>query len=315
MTRNSLIIESTAPGTARSEIDALIAALPPGMAHWERSPDAPLTLNAADVGSYHPGQTPRLAVAGDAARAWLAANAEHAPRPACWVQPKGAEALPVADGVPILRMNCDEDLALYLLRRTLARLCADRVTVHGVMVEVFGLGVMISGSSGQGKSELALELLTRGHGLIADDAVELIRSHPDYLIGSCPWLLRGFLEVRGLGILDVPRMFGADALRRPYRLDLIVHLYPAGQHTPDFVERLEGLRSQREILGVDTPEISLPVTVGHNLATLLEAACRDQWLRIGGYCAGQEFALRQQLAIDRSTATGPRGVPPTPGGF
>ncbi len=248
-----------------------------------------------------PDHPARLSVLGSAARRWLA---ESGARPAAciWVLPDGIDALPAPLPIEqgVLCMHCSEDLAVYLLRRTLARLCAPRVVVHGVMVEVFGLGVLISGSSGQGKSELALELLTRGHGLVADDAVELVRGRGDYLVGYCPWLLHGFLEVRGLGILDVPRMFGARALRRPSRLDLIIRLYPAQDHAPDYVERLEGLRTLRRSLGVDTPEISLPVSVGHNLATLLEAACRDHWLRIQGYRADQEFAQRQQFAIDQS---------------
>lgn len=312
MSKN-LIIESSAPATVRTPAGALLAGLPPGLAHWERAPATEPEFAAGDAGHYHPALTPRLAVAGAAARRLFRSGAGDWPSPAVWVLPEDAAAadLPAGTGAAVLRMNCSEDLALYLLRRSLARLCAERIVVHGVLVEVFGLGVMISGSSGQGKSELALELLTRGHGLIADDAIELVRCRPDFLVGHCPWLLHGFLEVRGLGILDVPRMFGDGALRRPHRLDLIVRLYPAAQREPDYVARLEGLRTQREILGVDTPEISLPVTVGHNLATLLEAACRDHWLRIGGYRADQEFAQRQQFAIDQSADLDDAPDPPT----
>ena len=180
-----------------------------------------------------------------------------------------------------------------------AEASAATATVHGVLVNILGIGVLISGRSGVGKSELALELLGRGHRLVADDAVELLRPQADLIIGRCPPLLQDFLEVRGLGILDVARMYGPKAVVRRQRLDLIINLRRAADAKPDYLERLEGLRSQREVLGCQLPQISLPVAVGHNLGTLAEAACRDHWLRIAGYRADAEFAHRQQLAIDQ----------------
>lgn len=274
------------------------------MARWLGPPRPEIALSPDDVGPAVPGRRQRMQVLTSAA--WLPA----APAPCgaeLLVLPEGCPDALAADcgGAAVLRMACPESAALYLLRRTLARLCAARVVIHGVMCEVFGLGVLIIGASAQGKSELALELLSRGHGLIADDAVELVRAD-GVLVGHCPWLLRGFLEVRGLGILDVARMFGPGALRRPHRLDLIVHLFEGAGHVPEYAERLRGLRRSREILGLPVDEISLPVRVGHNLATLMEAACRDHWLRLAGYRADEAFADRQQQAIDLSQ---PRAAP------
>ena len=127
--------------------------------------------------------------------------------------------------------------------------------------------------------------------------MDLIALPSRMVIGRCPPLLQDFLEVRGLGILDAARMYGGKSVIPRQRVDLIIRLRRAADAQPNYVERLEGLRGQREVLGICLPEISLPVTVGHNLATLVEAACRDHWLRVGGYCADAEFAERQQQAI------------------
>ena len=178
-------------------------------------------------------------------------------------------------------------------------------TLHGVFMALYGLGVLLTGPSGVGKSELALELLTRGHRLIADDATEFRRSEPDRVDGHCPPLLRGFLEARSLGILNVGEMFGASALSEQHRLDLVIRLefrHDMLARAPQPLERLEGRRSVRNLLGVELPEISIPIRLGHNLAVLVEAACRDLKLRQAGYRADEDFAARQLQAIQDSNA-------------
>ena len=177
----------------------------------------------------------------------------------------------------------------------------DFTTLHGVFMQVHGVGVLLAGHSGVGKSELALELLTRGHQLIADDAAEFaVRGHS--LLGRCPPLLAGFLEARSLGILNVRRMFGARSVARNHWLHLIVQLEMRSERiaVPPALERLHGRRGAREIMGVSVPEISIPIRLGHNLAVLVEAACRDHLLRENGYRADDDLAARQLQAIKAS---------------
>jgi len=161
----------------------------------------------------------------------------------------------------------------------------DRLTAHGVFVEVEGLGVWLSGASGAGKSELGLELVSRGHRLVADDAIEfrIDAGNPAYLIGRCPPLLDGFIEVRGLGILNLRRLYGDASVLGEHRLDLAIALDARTEPSAD--ERLTGRRSTVNVLGIAVPEISLPRRVGHNLAVLVEAACRDHRHRAAGYNA------------------------------
>jgi HPr kinase/phosphorylase len=167
-----------------------------------------------------------------------------------------------------------------------------------VLLEVLSVGVLLTGASGVGKSELALELITRGHRLVTDDAPELERGADNIVTGHCPAPLAGFLEVRGMGILDIRAMFG-DASVRPYkRIGLIIKLVdPAGGGLPT-ADRVSGSRGTRSLLGADIPEITLPVAVGHNLAVQVEAGCRDHLLRKRGYAADQVFARRQQAFVD-----------------
>ena len=173
------------------------------------------------------------------------------------------------------------------------------LTLHGVFMQLFGLGVLLTGPSGVGKSELALELLTRGHHLIADDAADFTRDDGK-VIGRCPPLLRGFLEARSLGILNVHKMFGEACLIEQHPLDLVIRLEVRNEviHPPH--ERLEGRRSSCTILGIEFPEISIPIRLGHNLAVLVEAACRDHHLRLEGYRADEDFSARQLQAIRES---------------
>ncbi|HVT35156.1 MAG TPA: hypothetical protein VHE37_06220 [Nevskiaceae bacterium] len=172
------------------------------------------------------------------------------------------------------------------------------ITLHGVFMQVHGVGVLLSGGSGVGKSELALELLTRGHQLIADDAAEFA-ARGKFLLGRCPPLLAGFLEARSLGILNVRRLFGRRAVARNHWLHLVVHLEMRSERiaVPPALERLHGRRGTRRILDIDVPEISIPIRLGHNLAVLVEAACRDYKLRRRGYRADDDLAARQLKAI------------------
>lgn len=170
-------------------------------------------------------------------------------------------------------------------------------SLHGVFLDILGLGVLITGESGIGKSELALELLSRGHKLVADDAPEFERIAGRQLVGRAPALLQNFLEVRGLGILNIRAMFGARAIRRKRRLELVIRLaVPAAGGVPAR-DRLSGSRSERGILGVEIPEICLPVMPGHNLSVLVEAACRDHKLRRRGYVASDAFERRQAATL------------------
>lgn len=173
------------------------------------------------------------------------------------------------------------------------------VTLHGVFTEIFGLGVLLAGRSGIGKSELALELLARGHRLIADDATEFELAADGRVVGRCPPLLHGFLEVRGLGVLNIGRMYGEPALRSNKSLDLILRLEPMDEY-PEAADRLRGRRSDTLVCGTPIPEILLPVRVGQSLATLAEAACRDHTLKRDGYDAATDFIARQMLSIEQA---------------
>jgi HPr kinase/phosphorylase len=183
------------------------------------------------------------------------------------------------------------------LQYYLTRALAPRVTVHGVYMEVVGMGVLITGESGIGKSELALELLSRNHRLIADDAVEFVRVGPDILVGQCPNRLSDYLEVRGLGILDARLMFGETAVRHRKRLHLIVHLEQINPRRLGKIDRLQAEQQTRRILEVDIPMTVLYVGPGRNLAVLVETATRAYILRMWGIKPLEEFIKRQQALM------------------
>jgi HPr kinase/phosphorylase len=166
--------------------------------------------------------------------------------------------------------------------------------VHGELLEVFGLGLLITGASGIGKSELALELISRGHRLVADDTPQLTRVAASVIMGTCPVSLRDFLEVRGLGIVNIRRMFGDSAIKRNKRVRLIIHLERIEEVSLPAETRLQGTRHSRQILDVNIPEITLPIAPGRNLAVLVECAVRDHIQRLNGYHAEQDLAERLQ---------------------
>lgn len=221
-------------------------------------------------------------------------------------------ALVVADDEDIpsmIRTLCaNHDVALFasplpsanvidLLRNYLSRKLAERVALHGVLMDVLGVGVFITGDSGAGKSELALELISRGHGLVADDIVEFSRIAPTVLEGRCPALLQDVIEVRGLGILNIRTIFGETACRRKMKLKLVVHLQrrQPGQEDP---LRLTLDGEQQQVLGVPIRRVVLPVAAGRNLAVLLEAAVRSTILLLRGIDSTQEFVDRQRQAME-----------------
>lgn len=187
------------------------------------------------------------------------------------------------------------------LRSYVSRQLAEGVTLHGVFMDVLGIGVMITGDSGVGKSELGLELITRGHGLIADDVVEVSRVAPDVLEGRCPELLKDFIEVRGLGLLNIRTVFGETACRRKMRLKLIAHLQRPAPGAAEML-RLPLDALTESVLGVSIRKVVLPVAAGRNLAVLLEAAVRSTILLLRGIDSMDEFIQRQQQAMLRSTS-------------
>lgn len=188
------------------------------------------------------------------------------------------------------------------LRRYLSKALAESTTLHGVFMDVLGLGVLITGDSGVGKSELGLELISRGHGLVADDVVEISRIAPTTLEGRCPPMLKDFLEVRGLGVLNIKTIFGETAVRSKMNLKLIVNLQrfaPTG--TPD-AERLPLHELSEEILSVTVHKVLIPVAAGRNLAVLLEAAVRNYVLQLRGIYSTEEFIARQQAELNKGAS-------------
>lgn len=181
---------------------------------------------------------------------------------------------------------------LNYLQYFLARELAQKITLHGVFMEVLSIGVLLTGSAGCGKSELALELLTRGSRMIADDSPEFTLIAPDVLDGTCPEILQDNLEVRGLGILNVREMFGDSAVKPNKYLRLIIHLALPDERGDEPLDRLRGDASEREVLGVPIPVITIPVAPGRNLAVLVEVAVRNHILKLKGHDPARAFIER-----------------------
>ncbi|MCW9088406.1 MAG: HPr(Ser) kinase/phosphatase [Gammaproteobacteria bacterium] len=197
-------------------------------------------------------------------------------------------------GIPLLRSTLNSNRLISDISFYLRSLVADTQVVHGVFMDVLGIGVLLTGESAIGKSELALELVTRGHRLIADDAPVFVRSAPGVLSGHCPEMLQNFLEVRGLGVLNIRAMFGDVAVKQQMELHLIVHLAPVKLEHLQQLDRLKGTRRKRLLLEVEVDEVELPVAPGRNLAVLVEAAARNHILHTNGYDAAQDFVGKQQ---------------------
>jgi HPr kinase/phosphorylase len=183
-----------------------------------------------------------------------------------------------------------------VVRAYLGHLFAERTTRHGVFMDILGLGVLLTGESGLGKSELGLELISRGHGLVADDAVDLYRISQTALEGRCPELLLNLLEVRGIGLLDIKSIFGETAVRRKMRLNLLVHLVRKETMEREF-ERLPYEPLFEDILGMPVRKVVIAVDAGRNLAVLVEAAVRNTVLQLRGIDTYAEFVRRHQNAM------------------
>jgi HPr kinase/phosphorylase len=201
--------------------------------------------------------------------------------------------------VPLWYTPANPDVVLEHLNHYRHSLDASTV-VHGELLEVFGMGVLISGGSGIGKSELALELISRGHRLIADDTPDLTRVAPNVIEGTCPATLHDLLEVRGLGILNIRRMFGDSAIKRNKRVRLVIELIKLEEIQAHAESRLRGMRDNRVILGISVPAITLPIAPGRNLAVLVECAVRDHILRLNGYRAEEDLMARMAKAMAES---------------
>lgn len=208
---------------------------------------------------------------------------------------------------PLLASPLGDGELIRQLQYFLTDALAERITLHGVFMEVLGMGVLLTGDPAIGKSELALELINRGHRLVADDAPEFANIAPETLNGACPPLLENFLEVRGLGLLNIRAMFGESAVRRSKDLNLIVNLRSLSEGELARIDRLFGTLSAYPILGVAVAEVTMPVAPGRNLAILVEAAVRLQVLRIRGYEAGADFARRQAQLIQDGPAAPAEG--------
>ncbi len=214
------------------------------------------------------------------------------------VPPDRVVALCDRADIPLFVTSESAGQVIDVVRGYLAQLFAERTTRHGVFMDILGLGVLITGESGLGKSELGLELISRGHGLVADDAVDLFRVSQAVLEGRCPELLQNLLEVRGIGLLDIKAIFGETAVRRKMRLKLIVHLVRKETLEKEF-ERVPYEPLFEDILEVPVRKVVIAVDAGRNLAVLVEAAVRNTILQLRGIDTYREFIDRHAKAMSR----------------
>ena len=198
--------------------------------------------------------------------------------------------------IPLFATDEPAGHVIDVVRTYLSMHFAERTTRHGVFMDILGVGVLITGESGLGKSELGLELISRGHGLVADDAVDLFRVSQTGLEGRCPELLLNLLEVRGIGLLDIKAIFGETAVRRKMRLKLIVHLVRKETMDREF-ERLPYEPLNEDILDVPVRKTVIAVDAGRNLAVLVEAAVRNTILQLRGIDTYKEFIERHAKAM------------------
>ena len=200
--------------------------------------------------------------------------------------------------IPLFATPESAAFVIDVLRAYLSRQFAERTTLHGVFMDILGVGVLITGESGLGKSEIGLELISRGNGLVADDVVDLYRVNQAIIEGRCPDLLQNLLEVRGIGLLDIRTIFGETAVRRKMRLRMIVHLVRLETMERDY-ERLPGEPLIQEVLGVPIQKSIIPVTAGRNVAVLVEAAVRNCILQLRGIDTYREFVERHRQAMEQ----------------
>jgi HPr kinase/phosphorylase len=208
-------------------------------------------------------------------------------------------------GVPLLATPVSTPIAIAKVSAILEDSLAERTIIHAVLMDILGLGVLIVGESGIGKSECALDLVVRGHRLVADDTVEIRRRAESVLIGTCPDLTRHHMEVRGLGLINIQDLFGVASTRSSKRVELVVQLerWEPGRE----YERLGLDDAHYEILGLPIPLLRMPVAPGRNLSILVEVAARNQILRTRGHHAARKLAARleRQLLEPDAGDTGP----------
>jgi len=272
--------------------------------------DASTGIIAGPLNYIHPNRVQVIGPAEDAYLNGLQANARRqalqqlfAEEPALVMLVNGIAGPPELaamandSGVALMRSPLPDNQVLDNLQYYASLFLSEKTTLHGVFLEVLGMGVLLTGDPAVGKSELALDLITRGSRLVADDAPEFTRIAPDIISGTCPPLLREFLEVRGLGILNIRAMFGDSSIKRTKYLRLIVHLMRMSAEQIAGMDRLSGAYTNRDVLGVSVPQVTVPVAPGRNLAVLVESAVRNHLLRLKGYDATEVLIERQQQAI------------------
>jgi HPr kinase/phosphorylase len=191
--------------------------------------------------------------------------------------------------IALAKTKLSSNQALDYLHSHLPKVVAVRGTQHGVFLAVMNVGVLITGASGVGKSEVAMDLVQRGHQLVADDAVELYRGEQGHLIGECPQALRGYIEIRGLGIISILKMFGPSSVLDSYRLQLVINLKDASNSEIQKVDRLAPSLRDWELLGINIPCLTMLVAPGRNLSVLVEAAVRGHLLRMSGIDSSSDF--------------------------
>jgi len=216
-----------------------------------------------------------------------------------WTAPDELVSAAERHGMPLLRTAVSTPVAIAKISGLLDDTLAERVLVHGVLVDVLGLGVLIIGESGIGKSECALDLVVRGHRLVADDAVEVRRRGETIVLGSCPELTRSHMEIRGLGIINIRDLFGVAATRTSKRIELVVRLERWDESRE--YERLGLDERTYELVGLRVPLVEMPVAPGRSLAILVEVAARNQLLRSRGLNAARDLVTR----LDRALAAQP----------
>lgn len=211
------------------------------------------------------------------------------------------ECLDMAKKHDVTVLRCQEATS-YIVSSLISYLkaaLAPRITRHGVLVDVYGEGLLLVGESGIGKSEAAVELIKRGHRLIADDAVEIKKITSDSLMGTAPELIRNYIELRGIGVLNVAKLFGMGAIKQENVIDLVINIVPWSNH--EIYDRL-GLDEQyTDILGVKVPQLTVPITPGRNLAVILESAAMNNRQKKMGYNAAMEFTKQLNQHFDERT--------------
>jgi HPr kinase/phosphorylase len=202
-------------------------------------------------------------------------------------------------GIPILITTHSTQYFIQQVTRFLENRFAETTSSHGVLMDVFGVGVLIMGRAGIGKSECALDLILRGHRLVSDDIVDLIRIPPNIVYGSGPEIVKYHMEIRGLGILNIKELFGISAIRDRKRVQMVVQMVDWDEDVE--YDRVGLDESTYEILGLALPTIILPVRPGRHLTSIIEVACRNYLLKMGGYHAAQEFQknLLRQIQINK----------------